>query len=146
MSEEDADMVLPPVSIPEVSNFFVEGQRASEENRIIMLLISQTYCPYCELIKEEIIYPMIRGKDHANRLLIRELHTDKSAHIRNFDGTVLSARSFAKQHKASLTPTLLFLDGRGNELTERLVGINTPEMYFYYVDEAIKKALLAKKG
>jgi hypothetical protein len=29
---------------------------------------------------------------------------------------------------------------------ERMIGINTPEMYFYYVDQAIRKALLAMKS
>jgi len=111
-----------------------------------MLLVSQVYCPYCVLIKEEIIHPMIKGEDFAHQLLIRELVIDKAGAITGFDGKTIDARAFAKQHGANLTPTLLFLDEKGNELTDRMIGINTPEMYFYYVDQSIRKALVAMKG
>jgi hypothetical protein len=40
-----------------------------------------------------------------------------------------------------LTPTLVFLDGDGNEVSERIIGINTLEMYGGYVDEAINQGI-----
>lgn len=143
--EQDA-AALPPVSIPEVTDFALEGEIAAAEERVIMLLVSQVHCPYCVLIKKDIIHPMIRGGDHAGRLLIRELFIDRDDEIRNFDGKAISSMEFAKRHSASFTPTLLFLDPDGNELTERMIGINTPEMYFYYVDQSIRKALAAMKS
>jgi thioredoxin-related protein len=142
--EEEPD--LPIVSIPEVSSFAAESKLADSQDRIIMLLVSQVHCPYCVLIKKEIIHPMIRGGDHADKLLIRELFIDRGGKIEGFDGKFINSMEFAKQHGASFTPTLLFLDSKGNELTERMIGINTPEMYFYYVDQAIRKALLAMKS
>lgn len=145
LGEDDETMALPSVNIPEVSDFAAEGHLAETQDRVIMLLVSQVHCPYCVLIKEEIIHPMIRGDDFADQLLIRELIIDKADTIRSFNGKSVSAMKFAKQHGASLTPTLLFLDPKGNELTERMIGINTPEMYFYYVDQAIRKALVAMK-
>lgn len=143
--DEDAP-AIPPVSIPEATNFSVDGRQAAAEDRMIMLLISQVHCPYCMLIKEEIIHPMIRGKDYADRLLIRELFIDMEGIINDFDGKPVDAAAFAHQHGARLTPTLLFLDAKGNELTERMIGINTPEMYFYYVDQSIRKALSAMRN
>ena len=142
--EEEADLTM--VSIQEVSSFVTEGKLAESEGRIIMLLVSQVHCPYCVLIKKDIIHPMIRGGDHADKLLIRELFIDRGGNIEGFDGQPISSMKFAKQHGASFTPTLLFLDPQGNELAERMVGINTPEMYFYYIDQAIRKALVAAKS
>ncbi len=143
---EEDETDLPLVSIQEVSSFAAEGKLAESEDRIIMLLVSQVHCPYCVLIKKDIIHPMIRGGDHADKLLIRELFIDRGGKIQGFDGKSISSMEFAKQHGASFTPTLLFLDPQGNELVERMIGINTPEMYFYYVDQAIRKALVAVKS
>ena len=134
------------VSIPELRSFAATGKLADSEDRIIMLLVSQEHCPYCVLIKQDIIYPMIKGGDHGDRLLIRELFIDRGGKIEGFDGKFISSMEFARQHDATFTPTLLFLDPAGHELTQRMVGINTPEMYFYYVDQAIRQALLAMDG
>ena len=131
------------VSIPELRSFAAAGRLAESQDRIIMLLVSQEHCPYCVLIKEDIIYPMIKAGDHADRLLIRELFIDRGGKIEGFNGQSISGLEFARQHGAAFTPTLLFLDPSGHELTQRMVGINTPEMYFYYVDQAIRKDLLA---
>lgn len=144
-SAVDGD-VLPAVSIPEVRSFAATGKLADSQDRIIMLLVSQGHCPYCVLIKQDIIYPMIRAGDHADRLLIRELFIDRGGKIKGFDGKSISSMEFAKQHGATLTPTLLFLNSDGHELVQRMIGINTPEMYFYYVDQAIRKALLAMES
>jgi hypothetical protein len=38
------------------------------------------------------------------------------------------------------TPTLLFLDSGGEELTQRLVGYHSEDFYWYYFDEAIENA------
>ena len=146
IDHEQDTAALPSISIPEVRDFALESQLAASQGRIIMLLVSQVHCPYCVLIKKDIIHPMIRGGDHADRLLIRELFIDRGDKIKDFDGKAISSMEFAKQHGASFTPTLLFLDPEGNELTERMIGINTPEMYFYYVDQSIRKALAALKS
>ncbi len=145
--DEDAEtIILPGVSVPQVSDFTVEGRLAAAEERIILLLISQVHCPYCVLIKEEIIHPMIRGEDFVGQLLIRELIIDVSGTIKDFDGKSIDAMEFARQYDSTFTPTLLFLDAKGNELTERVVGINTLELYYAYVDSAIRKALAAMKN
>ena len=131
------------ITIPEAGDFAMESKLAASQGRIIMLLVSQVHCPYCVLIKEDIIHPMIIGGDHADKLSIRELYIDRGDTIRDFDGKSVSGMAFAKKYGASFTPTLLFLDPQGRELTERMIGINTPEMYFYYIDQSIRKALLA---
>lgn len=137
MAEEDP----PPAPIEEAADLAALGQRAAANGMVIMLLVSQDHCPYCVLIKEEIVRPMIRGGDFPGQLLIRELFIDLDRRVIGFDGEDWDAGTLAAHYEATLTPTLLFLGPRGEELSDRLVGINTPEMYFYYVDEAIRKAL-----
>jgi hypothetical protein len=40
----------------------------------------------------------------------------------------------------SLTPTLLFLDADGNEISERLVGIWSEDFYGGFIDNRIDQA------
>ena len=132
---------MPEVSIAEGVDFAWDARTAKNEKRLIMLLVSQDHCPYCVLIKEEIIYPMIRGGDYRDEIMIREIFIDLDRKTRDFEGNSITAKEFADKYGADFTPTLLFLDASGKELVKRLVGINTVEMYFYYIDESIKKAL-----
>ena len=39
-----------------------------------------------------------------------------------------------------MTPTLLFLDPDGTEIVPRIVGVNTVEMFGFYLDRAIDAA------
>jgi hypothetical protein len=70
---------------------------------------------------------------------------DTHGRIRDFKGRDLDNSQFAYGYDVYLTPTLLFLGPDGRELTKRIVGINTPEFYFYYVDQAIQSAISALK-
>ena len=96
IDHEQDTAILPSISIPEVRSFALESKLAASQGRIIMLLVSQVHCPYCVLIKKDIIHPMIRGGDHADKLLIRELFIDRGDKIRDFDGKAISSMAFAK--------------------------------------------------
>lgn len=46
-----------------------------------------------------------------------------------------------------MTPILLFLNHTGREIDKRMLGVNTIEMYSYYLDESLAAALKAvRKG
>ncbi len=112
----------------------------------IMLLVSQDHCPFCDQIKREILNPMIVSGEYRDRLLIREIFIDLGTRVRDFKGSEIDSSSFTQQYQVYLTPTLLFLDSDGNELVERMVGIQTPEMFFYYVDRSVQEAIAAFPG
>lgn len=124
------------------------GQRARREGRLLVVLVSQVDCPYCELIKSEIIRPMIKGRDFADEILLGEIMIDDGEWLVDFDGEKVVAADFAHAYGVFVTPTLLFLDPGGHEMVKQMVGINTVEMYFHYLSESIEKALanLGKKA
>ncbi len=129
------------VIIPKATDFASEGRLAARQQQFFMVLVSQTDCPYCHLIKEEIIRPMILAKDFADRLLIREIYIDEGEMLIDFHGQTVATADFARRYGVALTPTLIFLDARGRELTKKMVGVNTMEMYYYYVEQSIRAAL-----
>ncbi len=117
------------------------GVRAGARQIPILLVVTQEHCPFCHRIKEEILRPMLISGDYENRVLIRELLIDPGETTRDFLGRQRDARDFADDYKVWVTPTLLYLGPDGRELRPRILGINTLEMYGYYVDEGIEEAL-----
>lgn len=111
-----------------------------DDNRVLLLLVSQPGCHYCELIKEEILQPMqVSGKYDATTI-IRVINIYAGVSLKDFSGGHVDATAFAKRYNAWATPTLLFLDRNGNQIAEKMVGINTPEFYGYYVDKSLSAA------
>ncbi len=136
----DDDEALPYVEIKYATDFSQLGEIARDENKIILLEASASGCDYCELLEEEFIKPMLRSGDYTD-VLIRKIEIDHSTTIKDFSGERSSPDEFARRLKIRLTPTLLFFDGHGNEVSQRILGINSLDLYGGYLDDAIKTGL-----
>jgi thioredoxin-related protein len=136
--EEVDDEDLPYVEIQHATDFVVLSKEARSSGKVIMLEMSASYCGYCETLEENIIKPMLRSGDYEH-VLIRKLDIDSHFTINAPDGSRTTPAQFAIQRNVSLTPTILFLDSQGNEVSERILGVNTLELYGGYVDEALKQ-------
>ncbi|BAO44795.1 conserved hypothetical protein [Thiolapillus brandeum] len=134
------------VKILRTHDFQRLAETARREQRLIMLLVSQVDCPYCHLIKEEVIRPMILGGDFREQILIREILMDEGERLVDFQGQETEAADFAHGYGVFVTPTLLFLGADGRELAKKMTGVNTIEMYYYYVDQSIREALKKLPG
>ena len=102
--------------------------------------MSQEWCPYCDQIKDEILNPMLRSGEYDDQVVLAEFKIDSEHSVRGFDGLEVGSNELARRYRVRVTPTLLFLDAQGRELTDRLRGINTPEFFGFYVDRAILRA------
>lgn len=120
----------------------LEGERSAKTKRPILLLVSRPGCPYCAQIKSDVLEPMLISGDYNNKIIMRELTLNPSDNIHHFDRTIIKASDIAIKYNIKVTPTLLFLNSKGKELTKRIVGINTVELFSYYVDQAIDQAAL----
>ena len=133
----------PPIQLIETRNLNSDAALARQANIPIVLLVSQQHCPFCSQIKQEILGPMIIAGDYRGQILIREIFIDPGIQVIDFEGKEAAARNFARGYGVNLTPTLLFLGPDGRELSERILGFQMPDMFFYYVDQSIKKAIAA---
>jgi len=104
-------------------------------------MFSQEECPFCLKLTEEILEPMLISGDYTDRVLIRELMIDGNDELVDFSGESIDPRAVFSRYLLYVTPTILLLDSKGDEVAERQVGINTVEYYGYYLDEAIRQAL-----
>jgi thioredoxin-related protein len=131
------------VRLVEAKDLSADARLARSGEMPILLLVSQDHCPFCTQIKRDILRPMIISGEYEGRLLMREIFIDLGSRIVDFTGDERDSSQFTGSYGVYLTPTLLFLGPDGKELTERIVGIQTPEMFFYYVDKAIQTAITA---
>jgi len=122
-------------------NLQADGKLAKKRSIPLLVMFSQAECPFCLKLTEEILEPMLISGDYTDRVLIRELMIDSSNDIIDFSGNSVDPRTVFSRYLLYVTPTILLLDSKGEELAERQVGINTVEYYGYYLDEAIHEAL-----
>lgn len=136
--EEDA---ISEAEIVEARDLRGEAARMERERLPMLLLVSQHHCPYCTRIKNEILRPMVKSGDYEGRVLIREIFIDLDTRVIDFSGRERASADFAHAYGVDLTPTLLFLDSGGRELSKRLIGLYTVEMFSFYVDSALDDAI-----
>ncbi|WP_411884762.1 hypothetical protein [Polaromonas sp. YR568] len=123
------DTALPiPASLPKVA------AQAAVRGEPLVLLVSLTGCPYCELVRRNYLLP---ARKEAGLQAWQLNVTDFSTPLTGFDGKVTSAAAQTKAWKATFTPTVLFLGPQGQTLAEPLVGAAIPDFYGAYLDERL---------
>lgn len=128
--------------LKEVDNFASLGADASARKLPIVLAIVAEDCPYCVQLEREFLKPMmISGDYEGKRALVRTLHLDRYSKLEDFSGKSSFARDIADHYNVFVTPTLLFLGGDGEELAERMIGINSVDFYGAYLDAGIDRSL-----
>ena len=135
------DEPFPHVDIVSVSDFADLARMAENQQKLIMLEVTASYCSYCTLLEEELIKPMLRSGDYDDDVLIRKVSIDSYNRIRDFQGKPISASTLARQLDILVTPTLIFLNGQNQEVSKRIVGVNSLDYLGAYVDEAIEQGL-----
>jgi thioredoxin-related protein len=138
---EDDEQHLPYVVIQYATDFSELAQVARNEGKIIMLEVSASYCGYCELLEEEFIKPMLRNDYYSEIALIRKIDLDSYQTIVDFTGNTTTPDVFARSLNVKLTPTILFFDGSGNEVSQRILGINSLDLYGGYIEDGLNNGL-----
>ena len=138
---------LSAAEIQPLTNLQQLASDAQSKRLPILLVISQHHCPFCIKLREEILNPMVLSGDYNERIIMAELLMDADDNVTNLDGKSVYPGNIAAKYNVWVTPTLVFIDHQGVEVARRMLGVNTIEMYGYYLDESIDEAFKAvKKG
>ena len=128
---------------------------ATRDNVPLVLFVTQPNCPFCERARREFFAPMAReaaekAADKAvpkagvgKPLLLRELATGTLPLVRRPDGSHATPLSIAKRYGVRVFPTVVIVDGSGKLLVEPIEGVQLPDFYQSYIDEAIARAQAA---
>ena len=134
------------VDVPVATDLQADGSLAADRRLPILLAFSAINCGYCELLEEEFLQPMLLGGEYEDRIIIRKIVLDDGSRLTGFNGQRRDATSLSDHYRVFVTPTLLFVDSSGRELTGRMLGINTPELFGSYLDDCIDTALMIVRG
>nr|CAA6804587.1 MAG: Thioredoxin-related protein [uncultured Thiotrichaceae bacterium] len=126
--------------LQEADNFEELGQIMREKNIPLLLAFEAEHCNFCTRLKAEHLQPMNNNAGYTKRILIRTIQMDGGEEITGFNGEKTSPAKLSNKYKTFLTPTMLFLNDKGEEVTERMLGYNSPDYFGLYLDQAIDAA------
>ncbi len=133
-------------SLQQTDNLQELGQQVSATSKPLLLMFSQHHCPFCKKLKSEVIEPMLQNPEYRQRLFMRELMIDFGSNLTNFKGKPTTGIDLFELYGMVVTPTIILVDGTGKEIAKRQTGVNTVEMYAWYLDQAIDDAVYALSG
>ncbi len=128
------------VTMIAVADLRQEARLARAGNLILVVEFSSEYCGFCRKLEELFLLPMQRNAEYNAKVLIRSISLDAYETLIDFDGRSMSTGEFAERYDVSLTPTLLFLNADGIEMSEKLVGIWSEDFYGGFIDNRIDEA------
>lgn len=107
----------------------------------VLVAFMQQSCPYCAIARRDHLLPLQASPQWRERVLIREVETDRSTPLRDFSGAATTHRAFAKKHDVRRVPTLIVFDADGKAVGQPLTGLLTQDFYQLYIEQAIEGGL-----
>ncbi|SMN11710.1 hypothetical protein SPBRAN_1996 [uncultured Candidatus Thioglobus sp.] len=123
----------------DAKDFFTDGQEAKRKQIPILVMFSSSDCPYCELLKCEVIEPMSELQEYQDKVILRHIDYDSEKQVIDFSGKKSTHVKFNDDYDVNFYPILILLDDKGNEL-ETKVGVVLIEYYWTELDALIEKA------
>jgi len=130
-----ADGVLPGVK--DLTN---DAKLSIKEEKPILVFFSSESCPYCEIVRDLYLQPMLEDNENPSKVIIREVSIDGIDYMKDFTGTQMDQQSFADQEGASLTPVIRLYSSSGKLLTPELIGYSSPDFYLGFLERSIEDA------
>ncbi len=131
---------LPHVEIINTEDFRIDSHLAAQKQTPILILFSMEECTYCHYVEEEHLKPMLRNSDYNEKVIIRRVMTDDFDDLIDFNGETVSSMDFSSRYGAFLTPTVVFLDHNGKQLS-RILGVRNTEYYGGDLDDSLDLSL-----
>lgn len=126
--------------VPAADNLHGLGCEAGRKEVPLLLYVSRSDCTFCMRLERDILSPLLKSGVVEDKVLIRELTSDRNDAMVGFDGQPTTPAAIARHFDATITPTLLFLNAAGDEVVQRIVGYQPSDYYSYYLEEAISLA------
>lgn len=123
--------------ISKVVDLSIDSVRASDERLVILIEFASDSCEYCRLLEEEFLKPMLIDRDYSEKVIIRSVSLDDHRAFRGFNGELTTADLFSSKYDIKVTPTMVFLNANGDELSDKLVGIWSVDFFGGFIDQRI---------
>ncbi len=122
-------------------DLFKNALIAKQSSKVQILYFSASDCTYCISLNDEIINAVRVNDDYQKKILLTEIMLDGEELIIDFESKGIDQTTIASRYNIQVTPTLVFVDEQGKEIVKSIVGYQSNEFYWYYLDKNIKEAL-----
>jgi len=137
-ADQDSDEFVETVKL--TTDLQADAKLAKQKAIPILLLFTQQSCGFCELVRSDFLRPMLLNQDYDSKVLIRQIEFDGDDVV-GFDGKKITMDNFTEHYNVGFTPTVIFLDSNGKELTQQIIGITTVHYYGGFIDDNIDLSL-----
>ena len=114
---------------------------AKASNLPVLMMFGTDECPYCEMLREEFLIPMIISGEYSAKIIMREVHIHYNEKIIDYNGKTITASQLAHRYGVTLFPTTVFINSKGKVLVNKILGITTPSLFGGTLDSRIDEAL-----
>ena len=126
--------------IPLTENLQRDGVLAKQRGVPLLLMVSAEECPYCMVMESDYLAPMLRNRNYDSQVLIRKIYLDSVDEITDFKGNKVAPTDLSQDYGVWVTPTLLFLNGEGQEVQKRMIGLGVRDFVSAFIDESLQAA------
>ncbi|WP_427312398.1 thioredoxin [Cupriavidus sp. H39] len=127
-----------PPHLPPATDLAAHGADAARRGEPLVVLVSLPGCGYCDAVRRNYLGPQAA----AGEIAVRELDMTADTPLRAADGSLTTARAWARAQQVRVAPTVLFLDRQGRAAASPLRGMQ-PDFYGAYLEQALTQARAA---
>ncbi len=109
---------------------------AQSKGEPLVLLVSLPGCVWCELLRRNYLAPLRSEGVQAFQITVN----DKKQAVGNFQGQPSNGAEIASAYQAKYTPTLMFLNARGQEIAQRIEGVASADLIGALIDARLAAA------
>ncbi|CAG2139051.1 hypothetical protein LMG31506_02054 [Cupriavidus yeoncheonensis] len=124
--------------LPRATDLAAHAADAARRGEPLVVLVSLPDCGYCDTVRKSYLGPQAA----AGEIAVREVDMTADTPLRDTDGTMTTARAWARAHQVRVAPTVLFLDRDGRQAAGPLRGLQ-PDFYGAYLEQALGQARAA---
>ncbi len=133
-------------NIPTARDFEADSKMVASTNAIIILYFSAPDCRYCMKLEEAVLKPMLKSGDYDKQALLRKIDWRSPVMVGDFSGQRISLYDLAEHYAVKVTPTLVFVDSNGREIASRILGFQSADFFWFYLDRRLEQSRLEIGG
>lgn len=122
-------------------NLYQVGQQALQDNKPIVIFFNASYCLPCEKLKERALNAIIRFEQYPAGTQFIEVFIDNPQTLTDFYNQATTAEEFALFHNIVELPSLLFLDGEGNQLARPILNNGAYDFFGHLLNSRLEVAI-----
>jgi thioredoxin-related protein len=126
-----------PEILPVPASLRAAAQAARARREPVVVMVTLKGCAFCDVVRNNYLGPMFhRGEVYAVQVNM----LDRRTQLQSFAGTTTTPHAQAREWRARIAPTILFMDYDGREVAERLEGMTVADFYGQYLTQRIEEA------